>query len=380
MASVIKIPYTNKKGQTKDYFAISYRDIYGKQHTAGGRYTKRADAEKHLHEYESTFGTENKITVEELFNCFWKKVNKYEPGTQYNYKVYYNRYFKDMEKRRYKSLTVPMLQDFFDKIEKESAYSAQYCLKMFKAAVNNGIKKQLIKENNLIYLDPIKLPVADKNRHLNLKEANLLLDYAENNLSKEGYTLIYIMLGTGMRFGETAALNKSDINLEDMTLEVTKQFTKGLLKYMLKTDSSYRTVYFFDDLAEVLSDYMKDVEGEILFPNTKGTYINNDNFRDRVWKPFLNMVGIKKRTRLHDLRGSYVDIMLSKGVSPKFIQNNIGHSTMDMTLGWYAKNNAEMIEFARQKGNEAFSTCNKNVMIKPEPTKSNVIPFPKRAC
>jgi len=117
-----------------------------------------------------------------------------------------------------------------------------------------------------------------------------------------------------------------------------------------------------------------------LFPNTKGTYINNDNFRDRVWKPFLNMVGIKKRTRLHDLRGSYVDIMLSKGVSPKFIQNNIGHSTMDMTLGWYAKNNAEMIEFARQKGNEAFSTCNKNVMIKPEPTKSNVIPFPKRAC
>ena len=165
-----------------------------------------------------------------------------------------------------------------------------------------------------------------------------------------------------------------------MTLEVTKQFTKGLLKYMLKTDSSYRTVYFFDDLAEVLSDYMKDVEGEILFPNTKGTYINNDNFRDRVWKPLLNMVGIKKRTRLHDLRGSYVDIMLSKGVSPKFIQNNIGHSTMDMTLGWYAKNNAEMIEFARQKGNEAFSTCNKNVMIKPEPTKSNVIPFPKRAC
>ena len=94
--------------------------------------------------------------------------------------------------------------------------------------------------------------------------------------------------------------------------------------------------------------------------------------------PLLKNIGLKKKIRLHDLRGSYVDIMLSKGVSPKFIQNNIGHSTIDMTLGWYAKNNAEMIEFARQKGNEAFSTCNKN-MINLEPDKSNVIPFPKRA-
>ena len=380
MASVIKIPCTNNKGEKKIYFAISYRDIYGKQHTVGGRYKTEADARKHLHEYENTFGTENKITVKEIFDCYWKKTKKYAKGTQYNYKVLYNKYFKDIENRRYKKLTVPMLQDFFDDIEENSAYSAQSCLKMFKAAVNNAIKKQLIKENKLIYLDSIRLPMPDKNRHLNLKEGKLLLEFAKENLSKRDYTYIYTLLGTGMRFGEACALNKSDVNLEDLTLQVTKQFTEGELKDILKTESSYRTVYFFDDLAEVLRDYMKDVEGEILFPNTIGTYIDNNNFRDRVWKPFFKNVGIKKRTRLHDLRGSYVDIMLSLGVSPKFIQHNIGHSTIDMTLGCYAKNNAEMIEYARQRSNEAFSARHGNIMQKPVPEKSNIIPFPKRAC
>lgn len=380
MASIIEIPYTNRHGVTTIYYGISYRDIYGRQHTAGGRYKTKAEARKHLHEYENRYGTEDTITVKGLFDVFWEKTKKYANGTQYNYKTYYNCYFKDIENKKYKKLTIPELQEFFDNIECISAYSAFNCLKMFKAAVNNGIKKQLIKENKLIYLDTIKLPVSDKNRHLNLKETTLLLDFAKNNLGKRDYTFIFIMLGTGMRFGEACALNKSDVNLEELTIQVTKQYTKGELKDILKTDSSYRTVYFFDDLAKVLKDYIKDIEGEILFPNTEGTYMNNDNFRERDWKPLLKKIGIKKKTRLHDLRGSYVDIMLSKGVSPKFIQNNIGHATIDMTLGWYAKNNAEMIEFARQMGNEAFSTSNNKIMITPEPAKSNVIPFPKRAC
>lgn len=380
MASVIKVPIINKKGETKIYFAISYRDISGRQHTAGGKYKTEAEARKHLHEYESAYGTENRITVKEVFDCFWKKTKKYAQGTQYNYKVHYKRYFKDIENRRYKSLTVPMLQEFFDDIEEISPFSAQYCLKMFKAAVNNAIKKQLIKENKLIFIDPIKLPVPDKNRHLNLKEANLLLEFVKENLSKRDYAYIYTLLGTGMRFGEACALNKSDVNLEDLTIQVNKQFTKGKLKDILKTESSYRTVYFFDNLAEVLRDYIKDVEGEILFPNTEDTYINNDNFRERIWKPLIKNSGIQKRTRLQDTRGSYVDIMLSLGVSPKFIQHNIGHSTIDMTLGCYAKNNAEMVEFARQRSNEAFSARHSNIMQKLVPEKSNVILFPKRAC
>ena len=378
MASVIKIPYTNSKGITTIYYGISYRDIYGKQHTAGGRYKTEAEARKHLHEYDNCYGSEDTITVKGLFDVFWEKTKKYSNGTQYNYKTYYNCYFKDIENKKFKKLTIPELQVFFDNIENISPYSAYNCMKMFKAAINNGIKKQVIKENKLIYLDTIKLPVPDKNRHLNRKEAKLLLEFAKENISKRDYTYIYTLLGTGMRFGEACALNKSDVNVEDLTIQVTKQCTKGELKDILKTESSYRTVYFFDDLAKVLRDYIKDVEGEILFPNTEGTYISNDNFRSRLWVPLLKNIGLKKKIRLHDLRGSYVDIMLSKGVSPKFIQNNIGHSTIDMTLGWYAKNNAEMIEFARQKGNEAFSTCNKN-MINLEPDKSNVIPFPKRA-
>jgi hypothetical protein len=47
--------------------------------------------------------------------------------------------------------------------------------------------------------------------------------------------------------------------------------------------------------------------------------------------------------------------MLSLGVSHKFIKNNIGHSTIEITMVVYAKNNAEMAEFARQKQMEFFN-------------------------
>lgn len=354
MASIVRTTYKSKKGRKgKIYFSISYRDIYGNQHLVGG-YKSETEAKRHLHEFENSYGSEDTVTVKELFDLFKKKAKKYARNTRYNYEVYYNRYFKSIENNRYKKLTIPMLQDFFDDIEEISPYSAIYCLKMFKAAINNAIRKQVIKENKLMYIDPIRLPVPDRNRHLNLKEAQLLLSYAKETLRKTDYVFIFTMLCTGMRFGETCALNKSDINFEDLTLEVTKQYTKGELKNILKTDSSCRTVHFFDDLAEVLSDYMKDVEGDILFPNKEGTYINNSNFRGRIWLPLLTHLGFQKKTRLQDLRGSYVDIMLSMGVSPKFIQNNIGHSTIEMTMGVYAKNNAEMVEFARQKANGIF--------------------------
>lgn len=50
----------------------------------------------------------------------------------------------------------------------------------------------------------------------------------------------------------------------------------------------------------------------ILFPSKVNKYINVENFRNRVWKPLLIYAGITDRVKLHDLRGSYADIALTR--------------------------------------------------------------------
>ncbi|MCR5266396.1 MAG: tyrosine-type recombinase/integrase, partial [Cyanobacteria bacterium RUI128] len=57
-------------------------------------------------------------------------------------------------------------------------------------------------------------------------------------------------------------------------------------------------------------------------------------------------VGINKRVRIHDLRGSYADIALEHGASIKFIQNQLGHQKAETTLNIYMKNNQDMINKA----------------------------------
>ena len=107
-------------------------------------------------------------------------------------------------------------------------------------------------------------------------------------------------------------------------------------------------------MADVVQDYIKEVKGKILFPNMNGGYINANNFRKGFWKRIKKRAGITERVRLHDLRGSYIDMILSSGLSPKFAQNNVGHSRIQTTLDIYAQNNADMVEQATTKINNNF--------------------------
>ena len=375
MASIVKKKYVGKKKTTTRYY-ISYRDIYGKQHLTGG-YSKLQDAQKHINDFEDACGSESEITLKTIFDIYFKKVNKYAKTTQDLYNMYYDKYFKPIEEVKYKRLTSTYLQDVFDKIEKDSPYVANICLKFCKSAANTGIKKRIISINKFNDIDPIKLPKPDKH-HLTIEQIKTMLNMAKDECKKY-YVLFYVFVGTGMREGEIFALNVDDFNYQDKYFSVTKQFTHNELKNTPKTDSSFRKVYIFDDLAEVVKDYIKDVEGKILFPNMKGGYINANNFRKGFWKRIKKRAGITDRIRLHDLRGSYIDMILSSGLSPKFAQNNVGHSRIQTTLDIYAQNNADMVEQATTKINNIFNDCYKNVIKKVDNKKSNILPFRKKS-
>lgn len=154
----------------------------------------------------------------------------------------------------------------------------------------------------------------------------------------------------------------------------------NILFHYPKTDSSIRTVYLFPDLAEAIQEYIKELEGNILFPNMNGGYINIDNFRRRFWTQLKKKAGITERIRLHDLRGSYIDLILSSGLSAKFAQSQVGHAKIQTTLDIYAQNNKDMVEKAEEKINKILGEkCWKNVGKNTKNKKSNILQFRKKS-
>ena len=375
MAGIKRVAYRSKDGKKKVKYYITYYDEYGKQHTSGKSYPTKTEAQYHLHEYKDRINDD--LTIKDIFHYWQQKVIKMAQGTQYNYKVNYNKYIKPIENKRYDKLSIMYLQRYIDDIEYQNPNSASYVLKMCKAAVNYCIKKRLLTENKFNYIDSVKVQ-RQEIHHLDIEQIKDVLDIAKKLFSYKTYTILYLFIGTGLRSSELFALNKSDIDLNNLSVRVNKQCIRTKLQHKTKTDKSNRVIYIFPDLADVLREYIKTVEGDILFPNEKGGYIDGNNFNRRTWTNIKEYAGITQRVRLHDLRGSYIDMVLSSGLSPKFAQNQVGHSKTETTLNVYARNNDDMVNTAQFVIDSIFSNKEKNKEKNSEVGKSNIIPFPKK--
>ena len=379
MAGISKKKYKTQKGVINKY-VITYRDIFGKQHTSG-LYDTIKEAKRDLWKYESVNSEKQNVTYGEIFTQFLSKASKeYSTSTFKNYDSIFKRFFENISDVKYDKITSIQWQEYFYDIEKDSgAYIQQTCLKFAKAAVNYAIFHNLIEYNVFEKVKKAKLPEADIN-HLTVEELKLVLDECKKSYPQY-YALLYTFIGTGAREGEIFALTKDDFDYGNMTIRINKQFTNNQLVMRPKTVSSNRYINIFQDLAEVLKEHILtlDKDNPLLFPNQAGKYHNPSNFRTRFWYKLLKLCGIEKRVRLHDLRGSYIDMGLSSGLSVKFVQSQVGHSKAETTLNIYARNNEDMINKARDKINNIFSEkCENFVRIKEKKPNKKIIRLPKR--
>ena len=378
MAGISKKRIKTKKGIITKY-TITYRDIFGTQHTSGLYETIR-EAKKHLTDFENINPEKQHITYREIFQYFLNKARKkYAPTTVENYERYYKNHFLKISGIRYDKIESIAWQNFFDNIAQTSPHVAQDCLKMGKAAVNYCIKHGLIEHNVFNKVEKPEIPKANIN-HLTVYELKQVLSECKSSYS-EYYALLYTFIGTGAREGEIFALKKEDFNYEEKSIRINKQFTRNRLVLKAKTASSNRTIYIFNDLAEILKSHIEtlDKDNSLLFPNRAGNYINASNFRIRFWYKLLKLCNINKRVRLHDLRGSYIDMVLSSGLSIKFAQNQAGHSKSETTLNVYARNNYDMIAKATRKIDQIFNEkCEQNVRITENSRNNKILDFPKR--
>jgi integrase len=77
----------------------------------------------------------------------------------------------------------------------------------------------------------------------------------------------------------------------------------------------------------------KDVP-ELVFCTEAGEHLDTDNLRKRVFYKCLEKAGLR-RIRFHDLRHTYASLLLAEKESPAYVQQQLGHASIQLTVDTY---------------------------------------------
>jgi len=155
---------------------------------------------------------------------------------------------------------------------------------------------------------------------------------------------IFITLAkSGMRPSETLALTPFDVKFGRMLIRVSKAVTERRVRNYTKTGTA-RDVEMSPELANELRTHMTIVRDyfesrtlpvpKLLFPSTTGTVLDVDNVNG-LFTEICESAGIEGYT-LYDLRHTYASLLLMRGASPQYVQQQLGHETLSTTLRYYA--------------------------------------------
>lgn len=146
----------------------------------------------------------------------------------------------------------------------------------------------------------------------------------------------------GLRLGEVAGLQVSDIDFLKRTVSVNRQVQGEANTSVVVKDPKYgskRTIPVTVQLIELISAHItdygvrEDERGQWLLVN--GHHLFQRGSAGHYWRQARQKVGMDDYT-LHDLRHFFASAMISSGCDPVTVQHALGHSTPSITLNVYA--------------------------------------------
>ena len=144
------------------------------------------------------------------------------------------------------------------------------------------------------------------------------------------YYAFQLLYWTGIRCGELLALTRSDFDLENRKLRISKTFQIVKGKEMItspKTEKSNRII----DLPEFLCAEMQDYFDSIYKLDSNGRLFDvTKSYLDHEMDRGSKAAGVK-RIRIHDLRHSSCALLIDLGYSPVQIAERLGHESITIT-------------------------------------------------
>jgi integrase len=167
----------------------------------------------------------------------------------------------------------------------------------------------------------------------------------------------------GLRIGELLGLQWKRVDLSRRTLKVDAALHKvkgaGLKLMAPKTPKAMRTMALPAACLEVIEQHQVQqrlqrlaagrrwVDHGLVFTNKLGLPLWPNDVRRRYYK-LRDGAGLP-RIRFHDLRHSCATLLLEQGVSPRVVQELLGHASIAITLGIYSHVRPELEREAAEK-------------------------------
>ena len=160
------------------------------------------------------------------------------------------------------------------------------------------------------------------------------------------YPLFFVLAGTGMRLGEALGLQWQDVDEAAKTIRIARAFSEDGTLDTPKSGHG-RTVDMSQSLADTLvaseirykQDKLKYKWTDLppwLFVTKAGTPLDARNVR-RAMYSILKKAKLPLHLSPHCLRHTYASILLADGVSPVYVQEQLGHATIELTVSTYGR-------------------------------------------
>lgn len=122
-------------------------------------------------------------------------------------------------------------------------------------------------------------------------------------------TVLDVKQGEGNEGGTKTGRGRRPIDLPNRAVEALKQHQQRMIK--------------------------EGHGSKLVFCDTEGGPFRNPNVIRRSFRPILDRAKLP-RMRFHDLRHAHASLLLLMGESPKVVQERLGHSRIELTLGTYS--------------------------------------------
>jgi len=152
--------------------------------------------------------------------------------------------------------------------------------------------------------------------------------------------LVEVAAGTGLRFGELAALTKSDFDPSTRRLRVTKTLVEsageGSFIGLPKSRSSRREVLVPPSTATKLALHLLHRSDDApAFQSVRGKRLHHTNVMRREFHPVAAKSGFPGHFTFHSLRHHAITTWVDAGMRPGTVSRAAGHSSVKLTLDRY---------------------------------------------
>ena len=227
--------------------------------------------------------------------------------------------------------------------QKKSRGTIKNCMVPLKAAYHQAIEEGIVTFNPAARLGRLIQGRQDKRAHiqpLTRTELSTVLKFTEERY-QNFHPVLLCAARTGLRLGELIGLQWGDIDFSAGFMEVRRAVV-----LREETDTKSHKIRRVDMSQQLQAELrrLKEVrqleamaKGEAIerwvFLSPKGQRWDDRNLR-RTWYECLEKAEIR-HVRFHDLRHTYVSHLIQKGAHPKYIQEQAGHSSIQVTMDTY---------------------------------------------